>query len=115
MRQIFENLITHKPFLGSREIPQKNFGPISSAVYWIQTNKQTSKLNLYKDVKIYIWHQNPRSQNNIDLGIGPLSVWMHSGTLCTSIIIFTNASSIVIASRSGNWMAIKYLEKMLLI
>ena len=35
-RQIFESLIIHKPSLGSR-----------FDVYWIQTNKQTDKPNLY--------------------------------------------------------------------
>ena len=41
-RQIFENLIIHKPSLGSREIPQ--FGPDRLSrfdVYCIQTNRQT--------------------------------------------------------------------------
>ena len=59
-RQIFENLIIHKSSLGSREIPQKNLGPIGSAVLTFigykqtdrQTNKQTDKPNLYIDVEI---------------------------------------------------------------
>ena len=43
MEENLENLIIHKPSLGSREIPQK-FGPDRFSrfdVYWIQTNKQT--------------------------------------------------------------------------
>ena len=53
--QIFLILIIHKPFLGSRDVPQK-FGPDRFSrfdVYWIQTNRQlpgqTDKINLYID------------------------------------------------------------------
>ena len=42
-RQIFENLIIHKPSLGSREIPQKNLGPIGSAVLTFIGYKQTDR------------------------------------------------------------------------
>jgi len=52
------------------------------------------------------------SWNKGDIRLLPLSVWMHSGTLCTSINLFTNVSSIVLASRSGNGMATKYLENL---
>ena len=37
----------------SRDVPQKKLGPIGSAVfdvYWIQTNRQTDKPNLYIDI-----------------------------------------------------------------
>ena len=43
--------IIHKPSLWSRDVPQK-IGPDRFSrfdVYWIQTNKQTDKSNLYID------------------------------------------------------------------
>ena len=49
---MIEILFFHKPFLGSLDVPQK-FGPDRFSrfdVYWIQTNKQTDKPNLYIDL-----------------------------------------------------------------
>jgi len=53
-------LIIHKPSLGSLDVPQKNLGPIGSAVLTFigykqtdrQTNKQTDKPNLYIEVAV---------------------------------------------------------------
>ena len=50
----FKIFIIHKPSLGLRDVPQK-FGPDRLSrfdVYWIQTNKQTDKPNLYIDIYI---------------------------------------------------------------
>ena len=45
--QIFKILIIHKPSLWSHDVPQKNLGPIGSAVLtfigYKQTNKQTNR------------------------------------------------------------------------
>ena len=61
---------------------------------------------------IFIFIGLHESWNKGDIRLLPLSVWMHSGTPCTSINLFTNASSIVLASRSGYGMATKYLENL---
>ena len=46
--QIFEILIIHKPFLGPREVPHKIWA-WSVQPFWLDTNRQTDKLNLYID------------------------------------------------------------------
>ena len=54
-RQIFENLIIHKPSTWSHARSRKKFGPDRSSrfdLYWIQTNRQTDKPNLYIEVEL---------------------------------------------------------------
>ena len=66
-RQIFEILIIHKPSLGSLDVPQKNVGPIGSAVLTFigyKTNKQTDKPNLYIDS---LWNYSVVSVFNLNL------------------------------------------------
>ena len=69
-RQIFENLIIHKPSLGSREIPQKIWTR-SVQPFWRlldtnrQTNRQTDKPNLYID-----------SENNVPFVFVIIKKWL---------------------------------------
>ena len=51
-------MIIHKPFLGSRDVPQK-FGPDRLGrfdVYWIQTNKQLQTSQIYKWIRKHLEH-----------------------------------------------------------
>ena len=58
MKLIFENSIIHKPSVGSREVPQKNLGPIGSVVLTVIGYKQTDREGIY-DIKVWT-HINPK-------------------------------------------------------
>ena len=74
-------LIIHKPSLWSRDVPQKNVGPIGSAVLtfigykqtYKQTNKQTDKPNLYIDEKYTLqdpkMHETPKKLKKLQTQI----------------------------------------------
>jgi len=59
MEAIFENLIIHKPSLGSREVPHKNFARSVQPLYiFLDINGQTEKQSIYLDSEI-----NPKDIN----------------------------------------------------
>ena len=63
-RQIFENLIIHKPFLGSRKIPQKIWAQsVQPFRRLLNTNKQTDQQSKYINYYYCSWRDLEQSES----------------------------------------------------